>query len=238
MPSSPRTRILGTTLRSARIEANFGLRELARRIGIAPAVLSSWEQARRIPNISDVACILGAIGATGHAKRDILRLASGTPGESWVVHGAPLSPARTTALLTHGLAAHSVVTWNPLVIPELLHVIHQRPEPCSTPIEAFISDRAFDADDTSVATLRRQLHSLPRSATSGSQLLTLRIVQAELAWRSGLITAFDRYSMPDGGIVIYYSQRDAGILIADQDTPPSHCETDIKILRKIAHPQI
>ncbi|WP_134731675.1 helix-turn-helix domain-containing protein [Amycolatopsis nivea] len=146
MPPTPRTRILGAALRDARVEANYGLRELARRIGISPAILSGGEQAHRTPSLADVAGILGATGTAGETKRDILLLARGAAGESWVLRSAPLSPARSAALRAHKIAAQHVVTWDPVAIPELLQVADRNLEPRSTVIEAFISDQALHAE--------------------------------------------------------------------------------------------
>lgn len=222
MPPTPRTRILGASLRNARVEANFGLRELARRIGVAPAMLSSWEQAHRAPSLADVAGILGAIGAAGGTKRDILRLALGAADDSWIVHGAPLSPNRATAIIAHQLAARSVVTWDPLAIPELLQIIGRQDGPRSILIEAFVSDHALHSDDA--------LFQLAKASRS----LTLRIVRADLVWRYGLTTAFDRYSIPDGEVVTYYGQRCFGVFATARKGAHSSHDTDLDRLRLIA----
>lgn len=233
MPPTPRTRILGANLRNARVEAKFGLRELARRIGVSPAMLSSWEQARRSPSVADVASILGAIGTTGETKHHILRLASGTAEESWIVHGAPLSTSRATALLTHKHAAQSVVTWDPLSIPELLQVADRHPGQRSTLIEAFISDRALRAEHIHPGVLRRQLLSLAQ-LTKTSRLFLLRTVPADVAWSYGLATAFDRYCMTDGETVVYSSQRNLGIFITERSNDASPPRADAELLRQIA----
>ncbi|MGW4393841.1 helix-turn-helix domain-containing protein [Amycolatopsis nivea] len=233
MPPTPRTRILGAALRDARVEANYGLRELARRIGIAPAILSSWEQAHRAPSLADVAGILGATGTAGETKRDILRLARGAAGESWVLRSAPLSLARSAALLAHKLAAQHVVTWDPVAIPELLQVLDRNLEPRSTVIEAFICDQALHAENLHTDAQRRQLRSLVQLAKV-SRLFTVRTVCSDPAWDYGLTTAFDRYSMPTGETVIYCGQRSLGVFITERDTPISSHEADTERLREIA----
>ncbi|MBB1158091.1 helix-turn-helix domain-containing protein [Amycolatopsis dendrobii] len=237
MPPSPRTRILGAALRNARVEANFGLRELARRIGVTPAALSSWEQARRTPALADVAGLLGAIGTSGELKRDILRLARGGPDEWWVVHGAPASPARAAALVAHKVAAQDVVTWDPFALPELLQISHQQPETRPPLIEAFISDVVLQTNDERTGALQQQLRRLLRSA-GASRSLVLRTVRAELAWAEGFTTAFDRYSLPDDKPVVYCGQRSFGVFAVERTSARPVHEAEVQRLRQIAlHPQ-
>ncbi|WP_406631984.1 Scr1 family TA system antitoxin-like transcriptional regulator [Amycolatopsis sp. WGS_07] len=230
MPPTPRTRILGASLRNARIEANFGLRELARRIGVAPAMLSSWEQARRAPSLADVAGILGAIGAVGNARRDILRIAEGTAEQCWVVRGTPGSPARTIALVAHNESAQSIVTWDPFAMPEVLRIPRPHPDTQSAQLEAFVTDRALRDGITNPS---QNLRSLARAA-AGSRSLTLHVVPADVAWQAGLTTAFDRYSMNSGESVVYCGQRDLGIFTVDPRETGSSYDADIELVRQIA----
>ncbi|WP_344854092.1 helix-turn-helix transcriptional regulator, partial [Amycolatopsis ultiminotia] len=74
-PGPSRNVLLGVALRAARGRAHFGLRELARRVGTNPALISNWELGQRTPYVVDVAGILGALGVTGDDKRRILQLA-------------------------------------------------------------------------------------------------------------------------------------------------------------------
>ncbi|WP_116199105.1 helix-turn-helix domain-containing protein [Amycolatopsis circi] len=230
MPPTPRTRILGVSLRNARIEANFGLRELARRIGVAPAMLSSWEQARRTPSLTDVAGILGAIGAVGQVRRDILCIANGTAEQCWVVRGTLGSPARTMALAAHDESAQSIVTWDPFGIPEVLRILRPRPDTQSAPLEAFVTDQALREG---VGGPSQTLRSFARTA-AGSRSLALHIVPADLAWQAGLTTAFDRYSMNSGESVVYCGQRGLGIFTVDPRETGSPFDADIKLVRQIA----
>ncbi|MFF0148909.1 helix-turn-helix protein [Amycolatopsis sulphurea] len=66
---------LGSALREARLAARWGVRELARRLDMHPAFISSWELGHRTPKALDVACIIGALGVIGEEKTRILRLA-------------------------------------------------------------------------------------------------------------------------------------------------------------------
>ncbi|WP_370648182.1 helix-turn-helix domain-containing protein [Amycolatopsis sp. FU40] len=230
MPPTPRTRILGASLRNARIEANFGLRELARRIGVAPAMLSSWEQARRTPSLADVAGILGAIGAVGEVRRDILRMANGTAEGCWVVRGTPGSPTRTMALTAHDVGAQSIIAWDPFDIPELLQISRPYRGTQLAPLEVFVSDHALrDGTASPNTTLRSRAGIAARSRS-----LALHVVPADLAWQAGLTTAFDRYSMATGESVVYCGQRRLGIFTVETRETGSPFDVDVELVRQIA----
>ncbi|MBN9747911.1 hypothetical protein DMP23_43665 [Amycolatopsis sp. A1MSW2902] len=230
MPPTPRTRILGASLRNARIEANFGLRELARRIGVAPAMLSSWEQARRTPSLADVAGLLGAIGAVGNTRRDILRIAEGTAEQCWVVCGTPGSPARTIALAAHNESAQSIVSWDPFAIPEVLPIARTHPDTQLAPLEAFVSDHALHYR---VGNISQTVRSVIRAAAESRQF-ALHVVPAGIAWRAGLTTAFDRYTMNSGESVVYCGQRGLGIFTVDPRETGSPFHKDLELVRQIA----
>lgn len=66
---------LGDALREAREQRRFGVRELARRIGVSPGRIALWEQGKRVPSPIQVALILGALGIVGTEQKRILELA-------------------------------------------------------------------------------------------------------------------------------------------------------------------
>lgn len=66
---------MGAAIRSARKSRSWGVRELARRVGVSPPMISSWELGYRRPKPLDVACILGALGVVGEEKSRILGMA-------------------------------------------------------------------------------------------------------------------------------------------------------------------
>ncbi|MFB9930147.1 helix-turn-helix transcriptional regulator [Amycolatopsis halotolerans] len=107
-------------MRDARLAARFGVRELARRIGVNPALLSSWELGYRVPGPEEVAGMLGALGVTGEEKEWIARLARGIAGPGWFTPGSQASPTHFAALKAHERAALSLSVWAPIVFPDLL----------------------------------------------------------------------------------------------------------------------
>ncbi|MCG3756673.1 helix-turn-helix transcriptional regulator [Amycolatopsis sp. Poz14] len=72
---APLSNELGRALREARESAHWGVRELARRVGVTPSLISAWELGHRTPKPLDVAGILGALGVVGTEKARILYLA-------------------------------------------------------------------------------------------------------------------------------------------------------------------
>lgn len=68
-------KIVGSALREARKAKNWGVRELARRIGVSPGAIPEWEQGRRTPSPLIVARILGTLGVVGDEQERILNLA-------------------------------------------------------------------------------------------------------------------------------------------------------------------
>ncbi|WP_037808473.1 helix-turn-helix transcriptional regulator [Amycolatopsis sp. La24] len=67
--------MVGSALREAREAKKWGVRELARRIGVSPGAIPEWEQGRRTPSPLIVARILGSLGVVGDEQERILNLA-------------------------------------------------------------------------------------------------------------------------------------------------------------------
>ncbi|PKW00235.1 transcriptional regulator with XRE-family HTH domain [Amycolatopsis echigonensis] len=111
LKQQPRVIILGTCLRAARLDAGFGVRELARRIDVNPALLSNWELGDRTPSAEEVASITGALGVVGDRKARIMQLArSVTP--TVVVMGDQAMPDNLGTLLDLEAAAHRVTMYS------------------------------------------------------------------------------------------------------------------------------
>ncbi|GAA1025293.1 hypothetical protein GCM10009565_36820 [Amycolatopsis albidoflavus] len=117
----PRVMLLGAALRRLRIENRWGLRELARRLGTNPALVSNWELGQRTPAVEDVACYLGALGIVGQDKKRILHLAHTlTPGI--VISGDQTVPHHLATLLDVEAAAKTATIWEPVLVPDLLQL--------------------------------------------------------------------------------------------------------------------
>jgi len=114
-----RSAILGVEIRAAREEKQYGVRELARRIGVNPAQLNSWESALRSPDTMDVAGILGALSVVGEQKQRILEVARLAESEA-VVLGQAEKPHHITTAETCAHMARSIVDWHPFLIPDIM----------------------------------------------------------------------------------------------------------------------
>ena len=60
----------GAQLRAARKAAGFGLRELARRVGISPPFLSDIELGRRLPSDDVLLALTSTVGASNVTMRN------------------------------------------------------------------------------------------------------------------------------------------------------------------------
>ncbi|MGW4394929.1 helix-turn-helix domain-containing protein [Amycolatopsis nivea] len=113
--------ILGAALHRLRVEAKWGLRELSRRIGTNPSLISNWERGQRTPSSEDAAGYLGALGIVGEDKKRILNLArSLTAGV--VIAGDQPVPHHLATLLDVEWAAKSATVWEPMLVPDLLQL--------------------------------------------------------------------------------------------------------------------
>lgn len=119
---TPRTRALASALRRARTEANFGVREVSRRLGMSHTTISQWETGKRVPHPEDVAAMLAAIGLTGERREEILDLARGAADPNWIVAGVPGASTALAGVLECERTATEIIEWSPLVIPGLLQI--------------------------------------------------------------------------------------------------------------------
>ncbi len=242
---TPRIRTLGTALREARIDAHFGLRELARRVGFNPALLSNWELGQRVPSIEDVAGILGALGVVGEDKQRILQLARGSAEPGWITLGGPSEPDHLSGLLACERVATSVVEWQPLLVPGLLQIpdyaralfladgaspeeaerqaevrMVRRPlvvGPGAVPFEVLLGEAAVRNPVGGAATMARQLRFLADLAATSAKL-KLRIVPANTGGHSGLAGRFCVYDMQASIPIVYFEHFSSGAFVLDAGT--------------------
>lgn len=117
---TPRARVLAAALRQARCESGWGVREVARRLGLSHTTISQWENARRVPHPEDVSALLAAIGVTGERRNTILDLARGAADRNWLTLGQPGTRMGLSGIVECERTAAQVMEWCPLVIPGLL----------------------------------------------------------------------------------------------------------------------
>ncbi|HWD03113.1 MAG TPA: Scr1 family TA system antitoxin-like transcriptional regulator [Amycolatopsis sp.] len=201
---TPRARALGAALRRARGEARFGVRELARRVGVSAALLSNWELALRMPSAEDVAGILGALGVTGQRKDELLGLARGVLGPDWVAKNG-----QTAADIISSLerTATTVIAWHPLLVPRILQTaeygsiaLSAAPFGCSVPAEAYVGENALSTVVGNADTMGRQLCFLANVAASAEGPM-VRVVPTRVGWHPGLSGSFTLYRTVNADVV-------------------------------------
>ncbi|MGV9300054.1 helix-turn-helix domain-containing protein [Amycolatopsis sp. NPDC003676] len=230
----PRAVLLGTVLRFARENARFGVRELARRLGITPAIVSSWELGQRSPGPDYVASILGALGVTGNARHQILQIARTTDPD--VVVLAQPHPSHQAALET---LADSVIDWHLTLMPEPLQtpdyaravliasgyssseaasVVDARAEhgirfsPETPPRVAYIGEAAFHRSVAPTAVTACQFSFLNNLATA-APAVSIRIVPTETTYHLGLASSFTHYTMRNG-LIAYLGHHGTGSFVS------------------------
>jgi transcriptional regulator with XRE-family HTH domain len=240
---SPRARVLGAALRDARLGARFGLRELARRIGVNPAMLSNWEIGQRVPAVGDVGGVLGALGVTGEAKEWIMSIARGVTGPSWFAPGPQSDPAHFAALVAHERVADSMTVWAPTVLPDLLQIPDYARLTCdadllgsdelsehvkarmrrrdilfgkdAVPAEFFISDEAVRDSLADEEVMLRQLRFIVDTATM-SRSIGVRILRRSDPRNAVLAGAFAVFAMNDSPPVVYCPHYSMGAFLAKE----------------------
>ncbi|MET9267006.1 helix-turn-helix transcriptional regulator [Amycolatopsis sp. NPDC004079] len=230
----PRAVLLGAVLRFARENARFGVRELARRIGITPAIVSSWELGQRSPGPDYVASILGALGVTGNARHQILQIARTTDPD--VVVLAQPHPSHQAALENF---ADSVIDWHLTLVPEPLQTLeytravlmaagHTSREaasvadaraehritfgPKTPPRVAYIGEAAFRRSVAPAAVAAHQFSSL-NHLTAAAPAVSIRVVPTETTYHPGLAGSFTHYTMRNG-LIAYLSHHGTGSFVS------------------------
>ncbi|WP_116199011.1 helix-turn-helix domain-containing protein [Amycolatopsis circi] len=253
--ASPRARGLGAALRDARIEARFGLRELGRRIGVNPALLSNWELGQRVPTPEEVSNVLGALGVTGERKAWIMLLAHGVTGPSWSSVGSQADPAHYTTLIAHERVATAVTVWAPLLIPDLLQVpdyarlvfgpdlrdkealdqvVESRMDrnrilfgAGAVKAEMFIGSEALRNHFGDAEVMLRQTRFL-KDLVGLSRTMTIRLAPSQAVTEE----AFSRYALKDTSDVVYCPHRAMGVFLVGKEA--ASYEVTIQRLREAA----
>lgn len=118
--TTPKARALGAELRSARIAAGVGVRQLADQLETSHATVSRWETGQRAPKPEDVAAYLAKVGASAEQREQLIELARDPDGPHWLSVGMPEQHRQLAALLEIERTASAITTVSPLLIPGLL----------------------------------------------------------------------------------------------------------------------
>ncbi|MFV2018365.1 helix-turn-helix domain-containing protein [Micromonospora sp. LOL_023] len=122
--SSPlvRRRRLAKELRQLREDAGLTAEELARTAKMSRPKLSRFETADRVPSVSDVSAILGALSVDGERWHELVRMANDAAERGWwESYGSGMGRRQAVyANLEHG--AVSIREYQSFVVPGLLQV--------------------------------------------------------------------------------------------------------------------
>ncbi|GHG29947.1 MULTISPECIES: Scr1 family TA system antitoxin-like transcriptional regulator [Amycolatopsis] len=234
---SPATVAVGQALRTLRTARGIGLRRLAAKLELRAQVLSNWETAKRIPPITVVAQLLGALQADSATTHRILDQARHASDPAFV----DLDHWDHATLASHyeQLATH-VFAWAPTLIPDPLrtpeHDLYLLNHPVSDIGHADAPSLLAPARRNNLADRERhytflvgdaalracppqlrtdQLGNLERLATKPN--ITLLIVPADVC-PPGLISAFTLYSDHTVALAIALHHYRASTYLADRDT--------------------
>ncbi|SFO87956.1 Scr1 family TA system antitoxin-like transcriptional regulator [Amycolatopsis rubida] len=237
-----RTVLLGLELRAARGNKWRG-RELARRIGVNPALLHNWERGERTPPLVDVACIVGALGIVGERKDRILELARLADTDS-ILLGRRSQPYHVATAAVCARAAAEIVDWHPTLMPDIL----QTPSYSCAVAKHVLPERATDSDlharfdetteylkkirvsayvgeyalachvgDPDVDVVMRQLHHLIKLQRQ-SRDITVRIVPADANAHLGHTGAFTTFRIRNAEhLIVHRSHGYSGSFALDED---------------------
>ncbi|MEV4057232.1 helix-turn-helix transcriptional regulator [Amycolatopsis sp. NPDC049688] len=214
--ATPRSRALGFGIRAARTARKLGVRELARMARVSAQDLSHWESGTRVPQIEQVALLLGALRVEPVERKRLLELARNAREPNWLERTTPgISPAVST-YAEYERTATEMVNWEPFVVPGLLQtpayaeailaahrlpprVVEQqvairlrRREVLSRPhplvLRLFLGEEAFRRRIAEPAVLAEQFHLLLRAAQPRN--ITIRVVPTGAGYHLGLYGHF------------------------------------------------
>src|SRR4051794_16909083 len=117
--ATPRARALGFGLRRCREARDFGVRQLARLIGVHAQELSNWEYGKRIPKVEQVALLMGVLVVEPVERARLLELARTAREPSWLEKMVPGVGSSASSYAENERAATAVFDWEPAVIPGL-----------------------------------------------------------------------------------------------------------------------
>ncbi|MCI2418759.1 helix-turn-helix domain-containing protein [Saccharopolyspora sp. K220] len=118
--TNPRARVLGAELRQLREDAELGVRELGRRLGVGHTTIWRYESGVKPPSPEDAASLLTALGVTGAEKERIVKMARTVHDPNWLTSGVPGIREELATLIEFERTATQITEVGILVFPGLL----------------------------------------------------------------------------------------------------------------------
>jgi transcriptional regulator with XRE-family HTH domain len=228
----PRIQDLADALRVLVEPPGPGVRGTARKMGVAHSTVSQWINARRVPDVDDVAALLDALEVKASKRDEVLALAHAAAESSYLASGVS---EQLAAVLDNERRAKKILDWSPLLIPGMLQtsdyaraVFGAGPEAetrvavrmgrrdaltRSNPVElvAIIHVAALLQNIGGAAVMAEQLdHLVKMTELPSVQLLA---VPNEADWHPGLLGPFVFYTFENRRSVVHLEHHKSGVFL-------------------------
>ncbi|MFC0434930.1 helix-turn-helix domain-containing protein [Kutzneria buriramensis] len=120
---TPRVRALAAALKRVLDASPMSLREIGRHLDLSHTTLSQWQNGKRVPEVEDVAAVLGAVGVTGETRDEILDLAKHAVDPNWLTTGVPGINQHLAGVIQCEQTATEIVVWQPWNVPGLTQTL-------------------------------------------------------------------------------------------------------------------
>jgi transcriptional regulator with XRE-family HTH domain len=259
---TPKTKALGAELRKVREDADFGLRELADKIGISHSTLSRYENGSRSPEPETLATILGAIGISAEKREELLDLSREPDRANWLGVGRTEQQRQLGTLLDYEAEATVITNVSPLLVPGLLQtgaytraIMEQGGVPAeeiSTRVSVRLGrrdtltrkDPAHFRAVTSEAVLRQNIGG-PEAMLEQLQYLArmddlpnveLRVIPIKCGWHPGHDGPFTLVEFADKTPVVHLENRRAGLFFHEEEDTAVYTEAVEKVFHAALSP--
>lgn len=231
---TPRTRALAAALREVLTSAPISLRQLGKDIGISHTTLSQWANAKRVPEVEDVATVLGAIGVTGADRDRILDLARDARDPNWLTTGIPGISQQLAGVMECERTATTITDWSPGLIPGLLQTgdyarqilgnetrvtlrvgraeVLRRTNPVH--MVALIGEASIRQKIGSPEVRKHQLRHVLTMAELES--VTVQVVPSNVGWHPGLMGPFILFDFEKAPSIVHLEHHRSGVFLYDE----------------------
>ncbi|MGH3451515.1 MAG: helix-turn-helix domain-containing protein, partial [Haloechinothrix sp.] len=111
---------MGAELRELRKPSGLTIIDLGRQVGLSKSTIARIETGERLPDDTEIALILGALGVTGSRRDTLITMAHEAQKPNWLATGVAGLPEQLTTLVDYELTAIAITEVSLTVIPGLL----------------------------------------------------------------------------------------------------------------------
>jgi transcriptional regulator with XRE-family HTH domain len=256
---APRAKALAGTLRRALADADLGVREVARRMGMSHSVISDWINGKKVPSPGDVSRLLTELNVGTDQQDAVLRLVHGVGEPNWLAVGIPGVSHQLAGAMECEQTATAITEWAFGVVPGLLQtsdyaraVIGAEPLPKAeiesrilvrmgrrdivlrshpVTLNALISEAVLRNPIGGRAVMAAQLRSLVEIAARPT--VTIRVVPIDAGWHPGLAGPFVLYHYAGAPAILMRETYRGGTFVTESDEVAAY-ETAAEQIRRVA----